>query len=74
MWQTALRQTTTIESDNGQVGLVELLPVAVELLSQNLDVLGSVVSLVESYLLLDASRVLQVRSPISVHYSLDDEP
>ncbi|KAK7695434.1 hypothetical protein QCA50_000070 [Cerrena zonata] len=62
MWQTALRQTTTIESDNGQVGLVELLPVAVELLSQNLDVLGSVVSLVESYLLLDASRVLQTCS------------
>lgn len=60
LWQTALRQTTTMESTNGQVGLVELLPAAVNLLSQNLDLLGSIVSLIESYLLLDASRVLQV--------------
>ena len=60
LWQTALRYTTTIDSVNGQVGLVDLLPTAVELLSLNLDLLGSIISLLESYILLDTSRLLQV--------------
>ncbi|CAL1700530.1 unnamed protein product [Somion occarium] len=60
LWQTALRQTNTIDAVSGQPGLIELLPLAIDLLSNNLDLLGKIVAILESYFLLDATRILQL--------------
>lgn len=61
LWQAALRSTTTIEGVNGAPGLIDLVPLIVQQLSSNLDVLGTIVHIVESYILLDGPRILQVR-------------
>ncbi|GBE79528.1 ARM repeat-containing protein [Sparassis crispa] len=60
LWQSALRNATTIESVSGGPGLIDLFPLVVSLLSQNLDLLGSIGSIIESYYLLNAPRVLQL--------------
>ncbi|KAI0638247.1 ARM repeat-containing protein [Trametes polyzona] len=60
LWQAALRNTSTIDGMNGAPGLVELVPLIIHQLSTNLDVLGTIVHIVESYLLLDAPRILQL--------------
>ena len=60
LWQSALRNTNTIVGMNGAPGLVDLLPLAVQQLSTNLELLGTIVRIHESYFLLDAPRVLQV--------------
>ncbi len=60
LWQAALRNTTTIEGVNGAPGLIDLVPLIVQQLSSNLDVLGTIVHIVESYILLDGPRILQV--------------
>jgi hypothetical protein len=62
LWRTTLRNATTIESINGAPCLLELFSLAVGLLSENLDLLGKIISIHESYLLLDAPRLLQVLS------------
>lgn len=65
LWQAALRNTVTIESVNGAPALIDILPLLISLLAVNLDLLGKIIGLVESYLLLGAPLVLQVivRSP-----------
>ena len=72
LWQSALRNTTTIDGVNGAPGLVDLVPLLIQQLSSNLEVLGTIVHIVESYFLLDAPRILQVSSlsadPISEAY------
>ncbi|OJT10170.1 Importin-11 [Trametes pubescens] len=60
LWQAALRNTTTIEGVNGAPGLIDLVPLIVQQLSSNLDVLGTIVHIVESYILLDGPRILQM--------------
>ncbi len=60
LWQAALRNTTTIDGANGSPGLGELLPLAISLLGENLDLAGRIVGIVESYCLLDPCRILQV--------------
>ncbi|KAI0750869.1 ARM repeat-containing protein [Daedaleopsis nitida] len=60
LWQAALRNTDTIAGMNGAPGLVELLPLAIEQLSSNLELLGTIVHIHESYFLLDAQSVLQL--------------
>ncbi|KAH9846976.1 ARM repeat-containing protein [Lenzites betulinus] len=60
LWQAALRNTTTIDGVNGAPGLIDLLPLIIQQLSSNLDVLGTIVHIVESYILLDAPRILQM--------------
>ncbi|TBU32713.1 ARM repeat-containing protein [Dichomitus squalens] len=57
LWQSALRNTNTIE---GSPGLVELVPLIIQQLSSNFELLGTVVHILESYFLLDAPRILQV--------------
>ncbi|OBZ76700.1 Importin-11 [Grifola frondosa] len=59
LWQAALMNANTIEGANGSAGLVDLFPLCVELLAMKADLLGMVVGIVESYFILDASRVLQ---------------
>ncbi|KAI0375701.1 ARM repeat-containing protein [Pilatotrama ljubarskyi] len=62
LWQSALRNTTTIEGVNGAPGLIDLVPLIIQQLSSNLDVLGTIVHIVESYFLLDAPRILQLHA------------
>lgn len=59
LWKAALHNAVSIEGANGVPGLIDLFPLAISLLSENLDLLGSVIMILESYYLLDASRVLQ---------------
>jgi hypothetical protein len=58
LWMSALMCATP--TTNALPPLFELLPVAVSLLHDNLDLLGKITSIFESYYLLGASAVLQV--------------
>ncbi|KAG6854857.1 hypothetical protein C0991_012047 [Blastosporella zonata] len=62
LWLTALRNTMTLTSVNGAPALFDLFPQAIELLSSNFDLLGTIINIVESYLILDASAILQACS------------
>ncbi|KAH8106154.1 ARM repeat-containing protein [Cristinia sonorae] len=59
LWLISVQNATTIEAVNGAPGLVELFPLIIHLLSNNLDLLGRIISIAESYFLLDAPRLLQ---------------
>jgi hypothetical protein len=61
LWQAAVRNTVTIESVNGAPALIDLFPLLMSLLSINLDLLGKIIGIVESYFLLGAQLILQVR-------------
>jgi hypothetical protein len=61
LWQSALRNALTIESVGGAPGLFDIFPLAVGLLAENLDLLGKIVGIHESYYLLQGSLILQVR-------------
>ncbi|KDQ29318.1 hypothetical protein PLEOSDRAFT_1038626 [Pleurotus ostreatus PC15] len=58
LWLAALRNTTSIHGMNGAPGLIDLFPIAMTMLASNLDLLGSVVEIVTSYLFLDARTIL----------------
>ncbi|OAX44518.1 ARM repeat-containing protein [Rhizopogon vinicolor AM-OR11-026] len=58
LWLAAVRNSSSLSSADGP-GLIELVPLAVSLLSNNLDLLGKIVSIIESYLFVDAPAVLQ---------------
>ncbi|KZT71615.1 ARM repeat-containing protein [Daedalea quercina L-15889] len=60
LWLVALRNTVSLEGVNGGPGYVELFPLVISLLSENLDLLGSISEIVESYILVDAARILQL--------------
>ncbi|EMD40680.1 hypothetical protein CERSUDRAFT_111258 [Gelatoporia subvermispora B] len=60
LWQASLRNTTTLQSSSGGPDLIELFPLAISLLAENLDLLGKITHIIESYFLLDAGRVLQM--------------
>ncbi|KAG5648935.1 hypothetical protein DXG03_000284 [Asterophora parasitica] len=59
LWLTALHNTLTVNSVNGAPALSELFPLALELLSNNFDLLGKIISTIEAYCLVDAPGVLQ---------------
>ncbi|PFH52845.1 hypothetical protein AMATHDRAFT_1887 [Amanita thiersii Skay4041] len=59
LWLSALRNTVTISNVNGAPALNELFPLALELLATNLDLLGKITSIIESYIILDALGILQ---------------
>ena len=67
LWLSALRNAVTIASVNGDPALQDIFPQALALLSTNLDLLGSITRIIESYFLLDASHILKVDSLISLH-------
>ncbi|KAG6833896.1 hypothetical protein H0H87_007907 [Tephrocybe sp. NHM501043] len=62
LWLNALRNTLTLTSVNGAPALFDLFPLAMELLSANFDLLGKIISIIESYFLLDAPGILQACS------------
>ncbi|KAF9534185.1 armadillo-type protein [Crepidotus variabilis] len=63
LWLAALRNTPNISPPDSSPSLRELFPYAIELLSINLDLLGSVIDILESYYLLDAVYILQTHGP-----------
>jgi hypothetical protein len=60
LWLAALQNTLTLSSINGGPALLDLFPHALSLLSTNLDLLGKITNIMESYFLLDAVTLLQV--------------
>jgi hypothetical protein len=67
LWLSALRNAVTIANVNGDSALQDIFPQALALLSTNLDLLGSITRIIESYFLLDVSHILKVDSLISLH-------
>ncbi|KIM90936.1 hypothetical protein PILCRDRAFT_1173 [Piloderma croceum F 1598] len=59
LWQTAVRNTVTVESVNGAPALIDLFPLLMSLLRVNLDLLGKIIGIMESYFLLGAQLILQ---------------
>ena len=55
-----MRNTVTLDGVNGSPGYIELFPLVISLLAENLDLLGSISEIVESYILVDVTRVLSV--------------
>jgi hypothetical protein len=60
MWHAALCNTSTLDDINSGISLFELVPLALNLLANNFDLLGRIVGIVDSYILLDAPWLLQV--------------
>jgi hypothetical protein len=58
LWLAAIRNSSSLCCAGGP-SLIDLVPLAVSLLSDNLDLLGKIVSIVESCLFVDAPAVLQ---------------
>ncbi|KAF8450539.1 ARM repeat-containing protein [Boletus edulis BED1] len=61
LWLAALRNSTSLQS-NANSSLLQLFPLAMALLSCNLDLLGKITYIVESYFFVDAFLVLQTFS------------
>ncbi|TFY83956.1 hypothetical protein EWM64_g62 [Hericium alpestre] len=61
LWSAALRNTPVMARTDG-ASLIDLFPIAITLLSENLDLLGKVIGIIESYFLLDAVQVVQTYS------------
>ncbi len=59
MWLCALRNTPT-GGGVASADVFDLLPIAVHQLGENFDILGKALHVIESYMLLDIHRVLQV--------------
>lgn len=59
LWSAALRNTTTVQRFNSAACLLDLAPIAVNLLATNLDLLGKIISIVDSYLILDSVSLIQ---------------
>ncbi|KAF8974448.1 armadillo-type protein [Flammula alnicola] len=59
LWLSSLRNTVTISSVDGSPCLRDIFPEAMGLLATNLDLLGSITRIIESYLLLDSEYILK---------------
>lgn len=58
LWQAALRNANSPGTDN-TANLLHLFPTAVQALAENYDVLGTITTIITSYLVLDATSVVQ---------------
>jgi len=59
LWQAALQNATSIVVSPGMPSLYDILPLAIVLLADNLDLLGSITGIVQSYVVLDCVGLLQ---------------
>ncbi|ODO04862.1 hypothetical protein I350_05472 [Cryptococcus amylolentus CBS 6273] len=59
LWQTAIYNATSLYQPNVSTGLIRLLPGLLQVLGENMDLLSTLVGLVDSYLLLDAQNITQ---------------
>ncbi|KAG8934669.1 hypothetical protein FRC02_009496 [Tulasnella sp. 418] len=62
LWATALKEAVSLSTATSP-NLVELLPQAIHMLENDLDVLGHVTWILESYYILDADSILQLCAP-----------
>ncbi|ESK94397.1 importin 11 [Moniliophthora roreri MCA 2997] len=58
LWKEAMRSTTS--ATTGNPSLSNLLPTAIRLLETNLDLLGSLLNIMESYFILNGEQILQL--------------
>jgi importin-11 len=75
LWLSALRNTVSDYAiPRGVPSLLDLAPAGLHLLANNLDLLGTIVSIIEAYFLLDASALLQVINRLSTRprYCISD--
>ncbi|KAG8903449.1 hypothetical protein FRB99_003271 [Tulasnella sp. 403] len=63
LWEAAIRNCSSLQAPAGQASLMDLLPNLVNELSDDLDLLGTVNKLLESYYLIDCPAVLQLCAP-----------
>lgn len=66
LWQAALHNCVMLQSQLGQPSLLDLFPLAINLLSNDLDMLGSITLILESYFVLDVNSILNVRPYLAV--------
>jgi hypothetical protein len=59
LWLASLRNATSVHSSKGPA-LIDIFPLAISLLAMNLDLLGKAILIIDGYLLLDGSLILQV--------------
>lgn len=62
LWQAALYNSASPYQPTPQTGLVSLFPSLINVLSENMDLLPRMLSLLDSYILLDAAGIAQVSS------------
>ncbi|KAJ4478277.1 ran binding protein 11 [Lentinula aciculospora] len=60
LWREAMRNTLTIDNPSPNESLASLLNILVYHLKTNLELLGTMINITESYFLLDPSRMLQI--------------
>ncbi|KAG8884084.1 hypothetical protein FRB97_005307 [Tulasnella sp. 331] len=63
LWVAALQQCKSIQVPAGQPGLFDLFPALINLLANDLDQLGTINTLLESYYIQDTATVLQQYAP-----------
>ncbi|KAL5527437.1 hypothetical protein ACEPAG_6228 [Sanghuangporus baumii] len=61
-WKSCLTNAVSLSNIHGGPSLLQLVPIAIDLLSENLDLLGSITSVIRSYLIIDAPGILQAYS------------
>ncbi|KAF5390622.1 hypothetical protein D9757_002665 [Collybiopsis confluens] len=59
LWKDSMRNATTLDNVDPKISLAGLIPFLVQHLNNNLDLLGTLLNITESYFLLDPSRMLQ---------------
>ncbi|KIK67986.1 hypothetical protein GYMLUDRAFT_36796 [Collybiopsis luxurians FD-317 M1] len=62
LWKEAMRNAKTIDNVNPSASLASLIPLLVQHLNNNLELLGTLLNITESYFLLDPSRMLKIDS------------
>jgi hypothetical protein len=60
-WQAGLYNAGSPYQPTAETGLIKLLPGLLNILSENMDLLKTLFALLDSYLLLDAPGIIQVR-------------
>jgi hypothetical protein len=63
LWLISLRNASVI--GQGQPDYLDLFPYAIQCLSENLDVMGTIVLIIESYLLLNVHVIMSVSGPFA---------
>jgi len=71
-WAKSLHNATSYNHPSPEKGLIRLLPGLMGMVGENLDLLVTSLDLLDSYFLLDAAGILQVRPLPSIGTSADD--
>jgi hypothetical protein len=75
LWLAALRNAASLPAPQpGVLSLSELIPELIQQMHDTIDLLGTLLQILESYLLLDATLVIQVSTLASAVYFLTTLP